>query len=100
MSKHPNGVPGPLKITLPNPERICSRPNATKVNINPQISNMVMQLGHTSRSQHLVTRLGEETDIVGSFLAPNRQVKNKVLSDSRNSQRGLPSLRGALPANY
>jgi hypothetical protein len=30
-----------------------------KVNINPQINDVVMQLGHTSRSRNLVTRLGE-----------------------------------------
>ena len=40
------------------------------------------------------------TDVVGSFLAPNRKIKNQVLSGSRNFQTGLTSVSLVLPASH
>ena len=50
-----------------------------------------MQLRHPRRAQKLVARVSEQPDIVGSFFAPNRKIKNQVLSASRNFQRCLTS---------
>src|ERR1700733_5001992 len=99
-SKHPDGISGPLKTRLSNPKRIYPRPNVAKVNINPQISNVIVQLRDSRRAQNLVTRFCEETDLVGSFFAPNRKIKNHVFSGSRNFQRCVTRLRLALPASH
>jgi ACR3 family arsenite transporter len=71
-----DGILGPLKIGLSNPKRVCSRPNATEVNIDPQNSNVFMQFRHPRRAQKLVARVSEQPDIVGSFFAPDRKIKN------------------------
>ena len=61
---------------------------------------MIVQLRHPRRAQNLVTRFCEETDVVGSFFAPNRKIKNQVFSGSRNFQRRLTGLRLGLPASH
>jgi hypothetical protein len=99
-SKHPDGISGPLKARLSNPKRICPCPNVAEVNINPQISNVIVQLRDPRRAQNLVTRFCEETDLVGSFFAPNRKIQNQVFSRSRNFQRFVTCLRLALPASH
>ena len=91
---------GPLKIGLSNPKRICSRPNATEVNIDPQNSNVIMQLRRPRRAQKLVACVSEQPDIVGSFFAPDRKIENQVLGRSSNPQRRLISANLALPASY
>lgn len=96
-SKHPDGISSPFETKLSNPKRICSRPNATKVNIDPQARNVIMQLRHPRRAQELITRVSEQPDIVGPFFAPNRKIKDQVLSASRNFQRFLTRRRLALP---
>ena len=82
------------------PREYAPGSNATEVNIDPQISNVIMQLRHPRRAQNLVTRFSEQTDVVGSFFAPNRKIKNQVFSSSRNFQRCLTRLRLALPAGH
>ena len=83
-SKHPDGISSPLKTRLSKPERICSRPNATEVNIDPQNSNVFMQLGHPRRAQKPVARVSDQPHIVRSFLAPNRKINDQMLCVSRN----------------
>jgi hypothetical protein len=97
-SKHSHGISGPVNTGLSNPQRICARSNTPEVNIDLQISNVIMQLRHTSSSQNLVTRVSEKPDIVGPFFAPNRKIKDQVLSASRNFQRFLTRRRLALLA--
>jgi hypothetical protein len=99
-SKHPDAISSPFKAGLPNPKKICSLSNTTEINIEPQISNVIVQLRHPRRAQNLVIRFCEETDVVGSFFAPNRKIKNKVLRASRDSQGCLTITRLALPANH
>ena len=99
-SKHPYGISGPLKTSLSKPKRICPHPYATKVNVNPQMSNVVVQLCHPCPPHNLVTRFCKQTDVVRSFLAPNRKLKHQVLSASRNFQRRLTSFSLGLPASH
>ena len=99
-SKHPDGISGPLNIRLSNPQRIWAWPNTAEVNIDPQAGNVIMQIRDPCRAQKLVARVSEQPDIVGSFFAPNRKIKNQVLSGSRNLQRCLASLRWVLPASH
>jgi len=99
-SKHPDGISSPLKTRLSKPKKIWPRLCATKVNINPQISNVVVKLCHPRRAQDLVARLSEQPDFIGSFLAPNRKIEDQVPNLSRNFQTRLARLRLALPAGH
>ena len=100
VSENSDAISGPLKTSLSNPKRIFSGSNAPEVNIDPQTHNVIMQLRHPRRAQRLVARVSEQADIVASFLAPNRKIKNQVLSGSRNFQNCLTGLRLALPASH
>jgi hypothetical protein len=55
-SKHPDGISSPFKTRLSNPKRICSRSNATQVYIDPQTSNVIMQIRDPPCAQNLITR--------------------------------------------
>src|ERR1700691_1807425 len=58
-SKDPDRISGPLKTKLSNSKRICPRPNTAKINIDMQISNVVLELRHPRRAQNQVTRFCE-----------------------------------------
>ena len=85
---------------MSNPERICPRPYTTEVNVNPQINNVIVQLRHSGGAQNLDIPFCQDTDVVGSLFAPNRKIKNQVLSGSRNFQTGLTSVSLVLPASH
>src|SRR5690242_1019373 len=98
--KEPYRVSGPFKTILSKPKRICPRPNAAEIDIDPQAVNVITQLRRPHRAQELVAGISDQRDIVGSFLAPNRKLKNQVLSRSRNFQRRLTRVRWVLPAGH
>ena len=97
-SKHPNGISGPLKTRLSNSKRIYALPYTTEVNINPQVSNVIVQLRRPRSAQNLTTRFCQETHIVGPFFASDRKFKDQVLSCSRDLQRC--TLRWRFPTGY
>jgi hypothetical protein len=99
-SEHPDGISSPFKAGLSNSKRICSRPNATEVNIDSQTSNVIMQDRDPRSAQELIARVSEDYDIVGPFLASDRKIKQQVPSGSGNFQRRLASASWALPASH
>ena len=98
-SKHADRISGPLKTSLSNPKRICSRLNAAQFNIDPHTGNVITQLRRPRRAQELGASVSDQPDIVRSFLGSNRKIKNQVLGRSRNLQRRLTRVRWVLPTD-
>ena len=99
-SKHPNGISGPLKTSLAKPKGVRSCLYPPKVHVNAQIGNVVVQLCYPRRAKNLITGFCEQTDVVWSFFASNREINNQMFSPPRNFQRCLTRRRLALPAGH